>query len=347
MPFSGSDRSSGLRILLGIGQTLFESSPVEALANDLAEAFEGFCSGIEILRFPWVRGDESSVLRQLVAYRSLELQVPAAGDERQIFVALETPALLIPHAEKIVWLAHFREGPGGLGMGTRSPVARREWRRIHRAALSKGVGALHSMSAEASWELYRATGVEAPVLRPPPPPTRAPLPPLGEDDLLVPLAEVGSRPLLVLDALARTTAEIPAVFAGSADSCQAVRSGAEQRGLSFLVETVEGDVKSLGNRRFFATLLANRGSLTCWEGHRALATSRRVIACSDSGAVAECLHQNGDGDLVPARPDKIAAALDRIWSDPASGEAGDSSDHALRRGGGGWATSISQLIGVA
>jgi hypothetical protein len=113
------------------------------------------------------------------------------------------------------------------------------------------------------------------------------------------------------------------------------------------VETVEGDAKALGNRRFFATLLANRGGLTCWEGHRALATSGRVIACSDTGAVAECLHENGDGDLVPARPDKIAAALDRIWSDSASGKAGDSSNHALCSGGGGWAASISQLIGVA
>lgn len=299
-----------MRVLVGIGQTLFRESPVDRLATALCEALERVGAECEIARFPWLCGEPRDALRQLVAYRSLRID-----ETVDAFLALEPPALFVRHPRKLVWLAHLRGGPGGRRACIEAGGIRRDWRDACRRALRQESRWVGTVSSTASLELHRETGMEALPVSPPLPLGFSSRYPAGEDGLLVSLDPIGARIDLVIEALLRTRSEIPVHFAGTTEQCRTVRRRAELSGLRHPVSTSAEASGRESRFRPFVALFADRDTMLPWDAREA-AASTIVLACHDSGAVAELVADLGIGTLVEPRPDAIAGALEQAWATP-------------------------------
>jgi len=352
-----------VRVIIAIAQVLFRRRQTDGLAVALQRALRAEGHVVELTRIPYAWGEREQVLGTMLSCRLLHLPSDA-------LIALEFPAWLLPHPNKILWLTSGQWIPEGTARdvpGAAPPQqALREVCGHAAAALIPAAARVFTVSAATSHELRRYTELGVTPLYPPLPEAdtfqwgqegATPASPLREtasdaalDYLLVPVVGgCASRIGLLLEAMAQSREPVRVRIAGRAadqSRCQraAARLGVSER-VEWLDDVAEGRLAALyASSR--GVVCAHRGDAFPWVALRAMVAAKPVIACADAGAVVEMVQHERTGLLTAPAPAELAAAMDALWSgaERAAGW-GDTGRAAVEALSLRWSTVAQRLLG--
>ncbi len=243
-----------------------------------------------------------------------------------LLIALEFPAYLIRHPNKVLWLTHHRWNAEPAVASSNGHGARAEsWREICGAAdreLLPRVKKIFTISSTVSYQLRRLSELDAlPIC-----------PPMGHADsycwerpegyLWIPDRLGGDRLHQVLEAVARCQRPVRVRFGGphyDPEPNAEVRPAIDRLGLADRVEWLgrvgEEETRQLYGRSL-AVLCPARDETFPWPAFRAMLASRAVVTGYDSGAPAEIIEHDENGLIVAASPEELAKAMDELWRHP-------------------------------
>lgn len=320
-----------MRILIATVQAPFIRGGAEAHAEGLRTVLVAAGHEAEIVAIPVRWHPPETLVDQMLACRLLDLSA-LNGYPADRVIGLRFPAYLVRHPNKVLWVLHqYRAAydlwDRGLGELIGSPDGPEVRAAVHAAdrRLIPEARAVFANSRTVAERLHRYSGIDAPPLYHPPPHA-------GdfyhaaealEPYLLFPSRLTSTkRQALVLQALARTRADVRVWFAGQPDDpnhaaellALANELGVERRAVWL------GAVTELEKRRLYAgargvvfpPLDEDYGYVTL----EAMLAGKPVVTCTDSGGPLEFVTDGRTGRVVEPTPDALAAALDDVWADP-------------------------------
>jgi len=317
-----------MRILIATTQVPFVWGGAEAHAEGLRAALCAAGHAAEIIRIPFKGYPPQRIPEQMLACRLLDV-TESCGAPIDMLIGLKFPAYLIPHPNKVLWIADQyrmayepREHPfvGGL---LEFPAGRQVRALIHAAdrRLIADAKALLANSLTVAARLKRDCNIDATALYHPPPHAEQFVCAGYEDYLFFPSRLTHfKRQALALRALAHTRLPIHVRFAGCADDpayLPELRQLANELGVAPRVEWL-GYLDDEEKRRQYARALAvvfppeaeDYGYVTL----EAMLSSKAVITCADSGGPLEFVLHERTGLIADPTPAALAAALDRVWA---------------------------------
>lgn len=317
-----------MRIVIATTQVPFVRGGAEVLADELSAALRAAGHESEIVAVPFKWYPPECLLDHMVACRLLDLSASAGAPIDRV-IALKFPAYLIPHSHKVLWLLHQHHGAyerwdhpfEDLHHHPLGPQARAAIQHADSTHLAE-IRARFAISATVAERLQRFSGLDAAVLYPPPPGAAHLFCAEAADYLFFPsrLAPI-KRQWLVLDALAQTRQPVRMAFAGAADQpayAGELRAHAVTRGVADRVDWL-GLIGEEEKRRRYAHAVAvvfppsdeDYGFVTL----EAMASSKPVVTCQDSGGPVELVAHEHTGLVVDPTPIALARAMDTLWAD--------------------------------
>lgn len=342
-------------VLIALSQVPFLRRPVDQLAEELRNALDSAGHAAEILRIPFKWHPLDRVPDQLLACRLLDLEsdIHFPGD---ILIALEFPAYLVHHSHKVLWLAHHRQGPGAPSRkrstqhDAATETALECCDEADRRLLSTAVE-LFSVSATASYQVHRWTGMNATPLYAPPRAHSLFFWQPAEDYLLVPAGLCDQRLALVFAALERCSKQVRARFVAPDDRPEpsdVYLAAASAPALQDRVEWLAGlDGVELVEQVAYCrgVLFPAFDEVLPWVAFEAMLASKPLLACYDSGAPAELVIPGETGFLSAADADSLAAAVDALWQDSRLARVmGTAARVSFERLGVSWEKTVARLV---
>lgn len=273
----------------------------DGVAAELCRALREHGHEVELIRLPFPQELSERVVEQMLAVRLVNL------DNVDRAVALRFPAYLLPHEDRVVWLARrAARRAGALGECVLG---------AERACLAEAAR-VHAASALLARGLARETGLQASVLY-------APL----REEQAYRCERYGDR--LLLNAATGVTAGVAvalAALAGAPSARLTVACGAQDaarlRALAReldVAERVEAAAEPL------VELLARARAVVCVErdselaARQAFRSRKGVLALADCGCADELVRDSVNGRLA-AGVEELAAAFEELSADPAIAE---------------------------
>ena len=331
-------------MLIAIAQIPFLRRHTEDLAVDLRQALKSAGHLAEILRVPFSWKAPGGLLNQLLTCRLIDL-TPDEHFRSDVLIALEFPAYLIHHPNKILWLTHHRwsaEPIGSSGNGGAAAIASSH--EICGAAdreLLPEMKKIHSISATASYQLRRLTQLDALPLCPPMRQSASYYWERPEGYFWVSDRLSEDRWELLLAAMALCREPTRVRLGGPHYDRQpsvAFQAAVDRLGLTDRVEwrgTLDEAEACDQYGRSHAVLCPTRDETFPWPAYRAMLASKPLLTCHDSGAPTEIVEHQETGLIVDARPEDFAAAMDSLWKHPDQARA-------LGASGRAWITAQSE-----
>lgn len=346
-----------VRVLIAIAQIPFLRRSTETLAEDLSTALRERGDRAEIVRIPFSWHTPEQLLDHLVATRLMDW-TGSEGSLGDLLIALELPAYLLPHPQKILWLAHDGElNPAGReltaddnGAGeVTMAAARQAVETMERQQLSE-ITCRFAVSAGVAASLKKRCAVDATPLYPPPRNPQSFSWTRPESYLLVPPGLPSPRVELILQALAEISSPLRVKHCGllTEQAAESLTAVAQRLGVTDRVDWL-GELPAARLARLyagcFAVLYPSRnesfGSVTLEAG----LSSKAIVTCSDSGAPAELVEHRHNGAVVPPAAGAIAAALDSLWKHPERTAVwGRAGRQAAESPAYGWPQLLDQLL---
>lgn len=348
-----------MRVAILSVQVPFVRGGAELLAESLRAELRTAGHQAEILSLPYKWYPAERIPEHMLACRLLDVTRCAAGPIDRV-IALKFPAYMAPHPDKVMWLLHQHRGaydlwgtklgdldhtPGGAHV--RAAIRAADMATIPEAR------AVYTLSDNVSRRLRTHCGIDSTPLYHPPPGAEAIRGGEYGPYLLCPsrINEV-KRQALVIAALARTRRPVRVAFLGQADTPEygaQLRRAAEAGGAAARIEWLGGvsEARKLelyaGCRGvIFPTYDEDYGYVTL----EAMLAEKPVVTCTDSGGPLEFVRDGETGLVCAPEAEAMAAALDRLWDDPALaarlGHAGRERYAAL---GIGWERVLRCLLG--
>jgi hypothetical protein len=302
-------------------QVPFDPLRGERLAAPLCDALREAGHEVVAVRIPFSPADPRRVVDQILAARLIHLE----NAERVI--GLTFPAYLVPHDDKLVWIAG--EPPEAAGAAAQAATVRTA-DGVHLAAARR----LYSRSDAAAALLEQRSGLPSAVLLPP---LREPelfrCEEYGDDVVAIPSSPADRWPLLLVAAMSLVAGPARCVVAAAASGpagAPALAALAAGLGATGRVEVVAAPLDAAARAR----LLAGCRAAVCWSDDpcpramlEAFRSCKPVIALATPGGAAppEAGLLGGDGSSCrrAASVAELAAAIDELSGD---------SDLARRRG---------------
>lgn len=321
------------RIVVATSALPFAGGGSQVLMEQLLAALERLghsCQG-------WVL-PQNRFGRQGAAYAAaLCTDLERDADDRPVdrLISLRFPAYALRHPNQIVWLCHRQREYYDL-WSERGPELRHPWTRfkeeirrglMHRAdrRFLRRARRVFAISETVAERLRRWGGIPAEVLRPPPPVREYRHEPAEPFILAVSRLQPLKRQELLLRGMARTgTTNLKAILVGEGPDRERLQGLTRELGLEERVKirgrVSEEELVSLYARClgvFFAPLREDFGFVAV----EAFASGKPVVTCSDGGGPAELVQDGQSGLVIPAEPEAVAAALDRLARHPEAAEA--------------------------
>jgi glycosyltransferase involved in cell wall biosynthesis len=295
----------------------------------------------------------------MVACRLLDLR-EADGEVIDVLIGLKFPAYLIPHDNKVLWIMHQHRQAydlwdhslgGDLLASEVGPLVREAVHAADRQVIPQAQ-AVFANSRNVSARLQRYCGISAEPLYHPPPSAEKLRKGPAESYLFFPSRLLAAkRQILVLQALALTTAPVRVKFAGvpnHSSYLQLLQKEAQKLGvgdraewLGAVTEEEKCDLYAHCRAVIYPPFDEDYGYVTL----EAMLSAKPVITCSDSGGPLEFVKDGVTGLVCEPRPESLALMMDRVWSEIDSGiqwgEAGFRRYHDL---GISWENTISRLL---
>lgn len=332
-----------MRVLIATAQIPFFRRHTDDLAVDLRRALEVAGHRAEILRVPFSWNAPGGLVNQLLTCRLIDLS-PDEHFRSDLVIALELPAYLIRHPNKVLWLTHHH-WTGEPAMARRNGDAEQDAARreacgaVDREALAKA-RRIWTISATASYQLRRLCDLDALSICPPPRRPESYCWERPEGYFWIPDRLGADRWQLLLAAVAHCEQPVRIRLGSPHHEPRPdaeLWSMVERWDLEEQIEWVGGLSEAQARdayARSLAVVCPARDETFPWPAFRAMLSSKALVTCYDSGAPAEIVDHEENGLLVAARPGELAAALDALWKHP---------DRARAMGGSGrsWIESQS------
>ena len=346
------------RVVVCTSQTPFARGGAEYHASNLVRELEarGYVTDLVTVPFKWYPPER--ILDSMLACRLLDL-TEADGYRVDVLIGLKFPAYLVPHPNKTIWLLHQHRPAYDLwgtplGDLTEHPNAELVRESIAHAdrTLIPEAKRLFANSRTVARRLKQYCGIEAaPLYHPPPDAEQFYTKPAEEFFFYPSRITPNKRQLLVLEALAKTRNPVRVAFASPSEKstyAAEARRLADHLGLKKRVEWL-GNIDEAAKREQYARSLAvifppvdeDYGYVTL----EAMLASKAVITCSDSGGPLEFVEDGATGLTCEPAPERLAAAMDRLWENRREAERMGQAGREQYAGLGiSWDATIRRLV---
>lgn len=319
-----------MRIVIATSQVPFVQGGAEVLADDLCLALKREGHHADVIRIPFQWTPAERITEHMMACRLLDLTQSCEQAIDRV-IGLKFPAYLISHPNKVLWLIHQHRQAYDWWDGAYCYLRRQEHGKAVREAIVAADGRLaeecrsiYTISATVTHRLQQFNQIASKPLYPPPRNAEYFYCATADDYLFFPSRLSHSkRQGLVLQALARTRQPVRVHFAGTPDEpafekelialARRLRVESRVAWLGGISEERKRDEYAHARGVVYPPLEEDLGYVTM----EAMLASKPVVTCTDSGGPLEFIRHEQDGLVVSATPRTLAAALDRLWSDPA------------------------------
>ena len=317
-----------MKILVANNAAPFVRGGAELLADRLCLELRAAGHEVDLLRLPLGQTPQQ-ITEGIVAASLMNLQ----GTVDRV-IGLKAPAYFIPHDDMVIWLVHqFRQAydPPPIGWGADpvlDPVVS-AMRVADRTAFERA-SRMYAISPMVADRLERSNGVRATVLLTPPHAT-AEYRSLPPEDFVVALGRIspGKRQLLAVQAMAHARPGYRLVVAGAPDTPAQVdelRRVIDELGLQDRVELVARYITDEEKLDLLARCAASvylpidedSYGYVCYE---AAMSGKPSITGTDSGGTHTLVEHGRSGLVCEPEPGALAAAFDRLVTDPARSRA--------------------------
>jgi glycosyltransferase involved in cell wall biosynthesis len=326
-------------VLILAAQAPFIVGGAEILVTELRKNLERRGFRVDVANVPFKWYPVSELVRQALAWRLLDV-TESNGTPIDLVIPTKFPTFLARHPRKVAWLFHqHREAYDLFGTAycsfTDSPEDRQVRSAIHTIdTTSLGeCRAIFTISRNVADRLSRYNGLPGTALYPPPQH-------LGRyrndgyGDYLFYAGRLDrlKRLDLAIDAMQRVTCGARLLIAGTGPLEAELRKQIEGLGvadrvslLGFVSDEELLDLYAGCRAAYYAPLNEDYGYVTV----EAFLSKKPVVTTSDAGGPLEFVTDGETGLVAAPEPAAIAAAIDRLWTLPASalrelGEAGHS-----------------------
>ena len=348
-----------MKIMIATSGVPFKRSGVEILACRLREALSEPGHEAELIIIPFKDYPPGRIPDQILACRLLDL-TETCGVRIDRLIGLNFPAYLIPHPNKVIWLARQHRTAyelwdhataGDLIHCPDGPVIREAIRRVD-CELIPEAKAVYTLSENVSRRLRHFCNIGSqPVYNPPAQAGLLHSSPAGDYFFFPGRVISSNRQLLAIQALTQCRERTVIRFAGKAND-SAERTACVEAITHF---KLEGRVEWLGwiseeqKRDLYAHCLGvifppvdeDYGYVTL----EAMLSAKPVITCSDSGGPLEFVMNRQTGLVVQPTAVALARAMDGLWTDrqcaAAMGDAGRARYHDLHIS---WDNVVEKLL---
>jgi glycosyltransferase involved in cell wall biosynthesis len=318
------------RILICATQVPFVRGGAELLVEGLRDALRERGHSVDVVALPFQWHPPERIAESALAWRMLDIS-QVNGRPVDLVIATKFPSYLVRHPNKVLWLVHqHRQAYDWYGtplsdLGN-TPEHRAVREQIFRMD-ERGIGeckARYTISANVSGRLRRFNGIESTPLYPPSRyAAHLHAGPYGDYILAPARLDRAKRLDLFLEALARTTAPLQAVIAGTGPDRERLEGIVARLGLNERVRMLgfvpDADLIALyaGARAvYYAPIDEDYGFATV----EAFGAARPVITTDDSGGVLEFVRDGVNGLISPPDPHAIARSIDTLAVDAALAE---------------------------
>ncbi len=325
------------------------------IVRDLVSAIRERGHEVDTVEIPFVSVWDR-MLEQMQAIRLMDV-----SDAADVLVAIRTPSYLLRHPNKRLWFIHHHRGAYDLwGTPYQDIPSTPEGLAVRHAVVAadeiylRESRKIFTNSQIVADRLRDFNGIEGHVL----------YPPLGEPDRFVsgpaedyvfyPCRITGhKRQHLAVEAAAHLATDARVVIAGAADSPEQLRplqETIERHGLQDRVQVIARWISEEEKAELIAGSIGvlyipfledSYGYVTL----EAFQAHKPVITCSDSGGTLEIIEDGENGFIVAPEPLALAAAIDRLRSDPQAAVAmGEHARETLRVKDINWDRVVTSLL---
>jgi glycosyltransferase involved in cell wall biosynthesis len=319
------------RILICATQVPFVRGGAEYLVEGLRDALRERGHAVDVVALPYQWSPVERIPESALAWRMLDI-THVNNQPVDLVIGTKFPSYLVRHPRKVVWLVHqHRQAYDWYGTALSDFNNIPEHRQVREAIFRmdrRGLGecmARFTISRNVSGRLQRFNGLESTPLYPPSryaASLRAG--PYGDYILSPARLDLAKRLDLLLEALARSTAPLRAIFAGTGPDRERLERlaarlglGERVRFLGFVSDAELVDLYAGARAVYYAPVDEDYGFATV----EAFGAARPVITTDDAGGVLEFVLDGVNG--LVTRPDlqAVAGSIDALAASPARAEA--------------------------
>jgi glycosyltransferase involved in cell wall biosynthesis len=320
-----------VRVVVATNGVPFIRGGAELLTDALVRELQARGHEAEQLRIPLRWEDPAEVADVMLYARTVDLR-----DVDRV-IALKFPAYLIPHRAVTVWLLHqFRQVYDLWGTPFGPPVEDPRWQALQRAVehadglALRGARRVFTNDTVTRDRLRRFNDIDASILHPPLPDEGQIVGgPAGDYVLCLGRVATGKRPLLAVEAMARTRSAVRLVVAGqpeSEETADALRRAVAEHGLEDRVELRLRFLDTSEKRELLASALGvayfpidedSFGYVTA----EAMTAGRPVVTVTDSGGILNLVRDGVTGLVAEPTPEQVGRSFDRLAGNRAEAAA--------------------------
>jgi len=328
-----------VRVIVADIQVPFIHGGAEALADSLVEALRARGHEAELVTMPFRFGSTREIRRSMETWATESFE-RLNGHEADLVVCLRFPSYSVSHSNKVAWLVHQHravydlwetEWDGGLSADPDGLALRQQIAVFDEGAL-EGCQAIYTISNRVSRRLLEFNGVESTVLHPPSKLSARLAREEPEPFVFFPSRlELLKRQHLLVEAMQYVRSPVFALIAGEGGSRAALERLIGECGVSDRVRLL-GWVDDEALCAYYARCLGvvftpfdeDYGLVVA----EAMASSKPVVTCRDSGEPVEFVQDGETGFVVDPDPRSIAMAIDRLAEESGCAERLGRSGHA-------------------
>lgn len=346
-----------MKIVITTVQVPFVSGGAELHAVNLCQALRNAGHEAEIVTIPFSDWPLNLIQDSIIAARLFDLSASWAG-KIDLNIALRFPAYFIPHPNKVVWALHQYRAAYDLFDTEYSGLKNnKEGKQIQKVVKNadqlylKEAKRIYANSKNVAGRMERYNHIHAEALYHPCPDMDQFYCAQYDDYILMPSRiSATKRQMLALEAMCRTKSDIRLYIVGRADhpkEKEQMVSFIKKHNLCKKVKyfdyvTREKKLELYANAKgvLFLPVDEDYGYITL----EAMAASKAVITCKDSGGPLEFVEDERNGFVVPPNAKAIAERLDELAkSDSLSQEMGRWSKKLLEQKNITWENVVREL----
>lgn len=346
-----------MKIVITTVQVPFVLGGAELHAVNLRKALQKAGHEAEIVTIPFMDSPLSLIADSMIAARLLDLSASWAG-KIDLNIALRFPAYFIPHPNKVVWALHqyraaydlFDTEYSGLKNDRQGKQIQKFVRNADTLYL-KEAKRIYANSKNVAERMERYNHIHAePLYHPCPDMDQFYCGEYGDYLLMPSRISATKRQMLALEAMCRTKSEIRLYIVGKADHPRErdqMESFIKKHNLQKKVRyfdyvTQEKKLELYANAKgvLFLPVDEDYGYITL----EAMAASKAVITCKDSGGPLEFIEDERNGFVVQPKAKEIAERIDELARSASLGrEMGKRSKKLLEQKNITWENVVREL----
>lgn len=314
-----------MRVAITTVQIPFVAGGAEFLAKNLKNALNEYGHEAEIISMPFIDMPMHNLENHIIASRLMDVN-NSWGGHIDLCIGLKFPAYFMPHENKVIWALHQHRQAYDL-FNTEYSLLKNDESGLEAKRIVMNsdntylpeAKRIYTIAKNVSNRMMKFNDISSQALYHPCPDMDKLFCEKYDDYILMPSRiNITKRQKLALEALSRSKSDIKIYFVGKADNpivsdemCRFIKEkGLEKRVKLFDYVSQEEKFRLYANAKavMFIPLDEDYGYITL----EAMAASKMVITCKDSGGPLEFVENGKNGIVCESDADALAQTIDMI-----------------------------------